>query len=275
MGKIKETTLFGGDKGWNSSDWTASDDRVRGGKSQSYLETSSSSSSARFHGNLDIKTLGGAGFASQRTTGDDKSWDLSDYDGIRIDLGKSDNKRYTFILKDAILPRNPDNGREQSTTSYEYDFDVSEDAALAKTSFVYMSWERFVPTYRGKEKKDAPSLDTKNIKRLSIMMRSFFGDQEGDFSLNIKSIKAVSPPIDLERGLVDAKNEHAEKLRDIKLQTHAANAVARSAIELGSRGYVPSVGRMRALSVYGLCLAAACLLAYSWAKDVRPKWPWH
>lgn len=38
-------------------------------------------------------------------------------------------------------------------------------------------------------------------------LNSFFGDQEGDFSLNIKSIKAVSPPADLEKGFIGVKNE--------------------------------------------------------------------
>ncbi|KAJ4353451.1 uncharacterized protein N0V89_005180 [Didymosphaeria variabile] len=198
MAKDKELVLFGGEKPWKASDWTASDDRVRGGKSQSYLETSDSA--ARFHGHLDIKTLGGAGFASQRTTVEDRTWDVSNYDGIILNLGKSDGKRYTFILKDELLPRNPDNGREQATISWEYDFTVSEDAAQAESSFVYIPWKELKPTYRGKEKKTAKEFDTKNVKRFSIMMRSFFGDQQGDFSLTIKSIKAVSRSKDLEKG---------------------------------------------------------------------------
>ncbi|KAF2661381.1 NADH:ubiquinone oxidoreductase complex I intermediate-associated protein 30 [Lophiostoma macrostomum CBS 122681] len=195
---MKALTLFGGDNPWQASDWTASDDRVRGGKSQSYLDVSSGN--ARFHGTLDIKTLGGAGFASQRTTGDDRIWDLSSYDGIKIRLGKCDSKRYTFILKDEVLEKNPENGREQSTVSYEYDFEVSEDVALSEENFVFVGWDDLKPTYRGKEKKGAKKLDTKGVKRLSVMMRSFFGDQEGDFSLTIKSIEAIVQPDDLEMG---------------------------------------------------------------------------
>ena len=38
---------------------------------------------ARFHGTLDITALGGAGFASQRTTRDE-AWDLSGYDGVEL-----------------------------------------------------------------------------------------------------------------------------------------------------------------------------------------------
>ena len=44
-----------------------------------------------------------------------------------------------------------------------------------------------------------------------MIWNSFFGDQEGDFSLNIKSIKAISHPADLEKGFVGAKNESALK----------------------------------------------------------------
>jgi hypothetical protein len=67
-------------------------------------------------------------------------------------------------------------------------------------------WSHLKPTYRGKEKKDAEALDTKNIKRFSIMNRSFFGDQQGDFSLEIKSIKAISQADDLEGGIVSRQN---------------------------------------------------------------------
>jgi hypothetical protein len=93
---------------WNPEDWTSSDDRVRGGKSQvsttssnleltstnynkSYLECSPENPVARFHGNLDIQTLGGAGFASQRTR-KDVAWDLSAYNGIHLVVTKSDSK---------------------------------------------------------------------------------------------------------------------------------------------------------------------------------------
>jgi hypothetical protein len=100
---------------WSFDDWTASDDRVRGGKSQashenttsrdfematnysqSYLKISGDQSVATFYGTLDIKTLGGAGFASQRTTGDKRSWDLSAYNGIQIIVKKPSNS--TILL---------------------------------------------------------------------------------------------------------------------------------------------------------------------------------
>ncbi|KAF1956259.1 CIA30-domain-containing protein [Byssothecium circinans] len=204
--KQKKLALFGGEKPWNASDWTASDDRVRGGKSQSYLDISNNN--AHFHGTLDITTLGGAGFASQRTVFDSSTWDLSDYDGIQLQHGKSDGKRYTFILKDEILPPNPENGREQSTTSWEYDFVAGGEAAMESES-VYMPWKAFEATYRGKPQEDAGELDTKSVKRFNIMMRSFFGDQEGDFSLTVRSIKAVALPkdLDLEKGIANVRRD--------------------------------------------------------------------
>jgi len=95
-----------------------------------------------------------------------------------------------------------DDGREQSTISYEYDFSASGNYS------VFIPWAELKPTYRGKEKEDAPPLNTKSIKRWSFMMRSFFGSQEGDFSVEIRSVKAVSQSEDLEAGLTSEKSDH-------------------------------------------------------------------
>lgn len=95
-----------------------------------------------------------------------------------------------------------DDGREQSTISYEYDFSAAGNYS------VFIPWSELKPTYRGKEKDDAPPLNTKNIKRWSFMMRSFFGSQEGDFSVEIKSVKAVSRPEDPEAGFTNEKSDY-------------------------------------------------------------------
>lgn len=112
---------------------------------------------------------------------------MGEYDGIDIAIRKSDGKRYTLIVKDTLLPPNPDNGREQSTTSYEYDFVVESSA---ESTSIRIPWSSFNPTYRGREQKDANPLDTTRVRRISIMMRSFFGTQSGSFSLSLKSISA-------------------------------------------------------------------------------------
>ncbi|KAL4983286.1 complex I intermediate-associated protein 30-domain-containing protein [Aspergillus falconensis] len=179
--------LFGGPHPWSSADWTSTDDRVRGGSSHSHLTPSPDKKSALFNGNLDIRTLGRAGFASQRTIGD-QSWDLSSYAGVELDIdtATSDKKLYTLILKDerGLLPPR-DDGRERSGLSWEVDFRLGCNKGKR-----LVRWEDFRPTYRGKEVRDVEPLDLKAIKRLSIMMRSFFGRQEGDFTLSIVSIAA-------------------------------------------------------------------------------------
>ncbi|KAI5205383.1 CIA30-domain-containing protein [Aureobasidium subglaciale] len=192
MNKEKDETLFGGSRSWKAEDWTASDDR-------SFLDCHGST--GRFHGNLDIKTLGGAGFASQRTTGEDKCWDLSGYAGIVLDIAEADDKRYTFILKDELLPRNPENGREQATISWEYDFQPDfGESGLEKGGLVFIPWSGLKPTYRGKEKEHTGPINLETIKRISVMMRSFFGDQEGPFSLTLRSISGTaSSPVEASR----------------------------------------------------------------------------
>ncbi|KAI3401514.1 hypothetical protein diail_10948 [Diaporthe ilicicola] len=195
--------LFGGDKPWDASQFTASDDRVRGGKSQSHLTVvpASSGSQAEFSGNLDITALGGAGFASQRTADGVPVWDVSGYDVLVLDVAKADARKYTLTLKDEVLPRRPD-GRDQSTVSWEYDFVVGAekgaaaaaaaadggDGSTAGSTRIVVPFGEFQPTYRGKPRQDAEPLDLKNVKRISFMIRSFFGDQEGDFSITFNSV---------------------------------------------------------------------------------------
>lgn len=153
-------------RAWSPNDWTASDDRVRGGSSQSELTCSASSLIAKFHGTLDIKTLGGTGFASQRTRGEDRTWNLSAYDGIELVIDSADGKLYTLNLKDEIPPNRPD-GREESTISWEFDF----RAEGRRTIFV--KWSDFRPTYRGRNLDDAEPLDLKRVKRFGIMIRRY------------------------------------------------------------------------------------------------------
>lgn len=57
---------------------------------QSYLVRDEKN--ARFYGELDIKTLGAAGFASQRTVAENSTWDLSGYAGIQLDIAKGDSE---------------------------------------------------------------------------------------------------------------------------------------------------------------------------------------
>jgi hypothetical protein len=96
--------------------------------------------------------------------------------GVReTDYDYNTEKRYTLILKDTLLSRDPDSGREQATISWECDFDLPPQTIPGDTKdrTIFIPWDSLNPTYRGKLKKDAEPLDLKKIKRFSIMMRRY------------------------------------------------------------------------------------------------------
>ena len=164
--------------------WKTTDDRVRGGSSQSYLSPLADNG-ASFRGILDIKTLGGAGFASQfspvniddegsqgikegvsEKTTSDEVWDLSIYDGIEIDIGEGDGKVYTLILRDDKCPGKREDRREKAGINWEVEFEAQGDGGK-----VWKPWKDFKATYRGKEKEDVGRLRTEQVKRVGIMLR--------------------------------------------------------------------------------------------------------
>ncbi len=168
---------------WLPPPWTTTDDRVRGGASQSYL-SSLPNDCARFYGHLDTSTLGGAGFASQFNPTDaaaDGSWDLSAYDGIEIVVIKGGGKVYTLILKDEFPLEKRDDGRGKAGVNWEVEFragkedgettEKSSDSDKSKSTTIWVPWEMFKATHRGKEKKDAGELNKGDVKRIGIMMR--------------------------------------------------------------------------------------------------------
>ncbi|RPB24970.1 NADH:ubiquinone oxidoreductase complex I intermediate-associated protein 30 [Terfezia boudieri ATCC MYA-4762] len=218
--------LFGGSKPWDKTEWTAQDDRLRGGISTSHLtihpipgsSLDSPGTIATFYGNLDTKTLGGAGFASQRTVGDDRRWDLNDYYGIEVvvlippsntGLIELDDEPtpapikeriYTIVVKDCIIRGEPDAGKE---ISWEWNFKPKfgkEELEEAEhhhkkgpvKQYFKANWGDFKAFYRGRPVDVGKRLDVGRIKRVSIMIRSFFQEQQdGDFSVSLVSISAV------------------------------------------------------------------------------------
>ncbi|KAK1074630.1 hypothetical protein LTR12_011961 [Friedmanniomyces endolithicus] len=121
----------------------------------------------------------------------------------------------TVILKDKLLPPDPENGREQATISYEADFELPSQTIPGDTHnrTVIIPFASLNATYRGKLQKDAPDLDTKNIKQISLMMRSFFGTQEGDFSLTLESLTAI-PEIPKQLSDTSVTSVDARKLEE-------------------------------------------------------------
>lgn len=183
------------------------DDRLRGGSSTSHLETMTLTSGSRtggvrFYGDLDTKTLGGAGFASQSYR-HAVPLAADEYKGIsfiyqpKTSPAAKEPTRFTFILKSALISTRLD-GRRESTISYEYTFDSSNSACdkLENTSGpvpveLRIPFRDFQATYRGRPQPDAEPLDSAEIKELSIMCRSDFDKQSGPFELIVESIGAI------------------------------------------------------------------------------------
>ena len=165
---------------------------------------------ATFHGVLDTKTLGGAGFASQRTVGDNRVWNLSDYNGLQISIlvppptsqavetvenhapvetEEKDKRIFTIVLRDCVVRGQPDAGKEinwewnfQPNTLSKPSFNMKRDETLMETkmraagytvqTFV-AKWDDFKAFFRGRPVDGGHPLDKASIKRFNIMMRRY------------------------------------------------------------------------------------------------------
>ncbi|KAK8000906.1 hypothetical protein PG991_013128 [Apiospora marii] len=181
---LQQLPLLGGSLPWNASLWGSVDDSVRGGNSSSRLTIATAANEATFAGYLDEVTLGSAGFASQQTVGS-LDWNLTGHEGLLVSVALSDGKLYTLNLKDVL----PASDRESSLL-YETNFTVPSSSGSTGAQEVFLPWANFTATYRGRAQPDAKPLNTSSIKTISLMMRSYFGKQEGAFSLTVKSISA-------------------------------------------------------------------------------------
>lgn len=126
---------------------------------------------------------------------------MTAYAGLQIRLGKGDGKLYTLILKDAENSQREQDGREKAGFSWEAEFRANDElkekqsgnhteAEEKDAQEVYLPWKEFKPTFRGRETNGEEKLDRSNITTVGIMMRSYFGTQEGDFKLEVESITA-------------------------------------------------------------------------------------
>lgn len=212
----KKHYLFGGPTPWSTASWTSTDDRIRGGASTSYLTPIFPASDPNhehviFHGTLDTTTLGGAGFASQRTVDEpERSWDLHAYDGVEVEWAQGDGKVYALVLKDELEADRGD-GRARSGVNWEVDIRCGAEGGR-----VWIPWGEFKATYRGREKPGAGALKTEGIRRVGVMMRSFFGEQEGDFRVVLRSICAVRGGGDEEAAAVGGEDGGGGETMDEK-----------------------------------------------------------
>ncbi|CDZ97887.1 NADH:ubiquinone oxidoreductase intermediate-associated protein 30 [Phaffia rhodozyma] len=199
--------------------WKAVDDRVRGGSSQSYI--TSVGSGVRFYGTLDINTLGGAGFASQTyifPSSDPLQLPIEIYSGLSVSLSPTPSsssispaspsseeipQTLTLVLKTQEATQRPD-GRLSSTVSYEAQLhlpsfnilyipssSLSSSEKEQTTKPVFIPFDSFKPSYRGRTPPDAKPLDPSSISSISLMCRSDFGKQQGPFDFRVHDLRAI------------------------------------------------------------------------------------
>ncbi|KAG8934538.1 hypothetical protein FRC02_009750 [Tulasnella sp. 418] len=208
---------------WSINHWRQVDDSVRGGSSRSYLDSykkhGSKTEGVYFHGLLDTKTLGGAGFASQKYDYN-PVLDLSRsrFQGIRLHVDLA--QRAATVIEKSETPDNPcvftftivttpakklPNGRTASRVVWEANFQITALRHYHKVLEIDLPFESFIPTYRGRpvdhlatksvkaEQHGDHSLEfaTERIYEIGLMCRSNFGKQEGEFGLNILKIEAI------------------------------------------------------------------------------------
>ncbi|GAA5915578.1 hypothetical protein JCM8208_002437 [Rhodotorula glutinis] len=212
--------LFGASEPWPT--FHAVNDTLRGGSSSSSWVVDERSNVATFKGHLDITTLGGAGFASQSTLFPSRlSLPRSHHSGLLLTFispspshsscfsasdGPGPVTRFVLALKTSEPARRPD-GRRESVTVYEWAFDAREHSGEleresdegdkgekgAMRSVTRLArWDEFKPMYRGRPAEDAEPFDPARIYELSFMARSHFGDQAGDFALEVVSLSAAA-----------------------------------------------------------------------------------
>ena len=158
----------------------------------------------------DIDTLGGAGFASQRYRFGPEPLHLprTTYKGVTLTIHPSSSSSsksvttsetprassFTLVLKTTLNTRPPSRPKtppqpEPASLSYEASFTPSKKDG---PETVKLAFDDFKVTYRGREvPKDDPRwqpFHSEKIYELSLMCRSDFGGQKGDFELVVGEI---------------------------------------------------------------------------------------
>ncbi len=164
--EYKSSLLLDFEKSGNADGWVNVDDTVMGGVSRSTFGMTKERN-AVFSGNISLDNYGG--FAS--VINEENSYDLSGYEGVELRI-KGDGNKYKFYMK------NDDN---RDTTLYQTVFLTERGNWMT----VKIPFADFIPTFRGQVLNDAPKLDVKKISAMGFLISD---KQEGQFSLELKSI---------------------------------------------------------------------------------------
>lgn len=170
MNETPEKIIFDFSANEERRDWNIVNDGVMGGISRSTLQINAKDSTGIFSGVLSLENNGG--FASVRTT--PRNFQLGDYDGLIIRV-KGDGNIYSFRLRT--------NARFDGV-SYQKKFKTEKDRWIE----VYLPFEEFFPTFRGRKLRNVAPLATEKIQQLGILIAE---KQMGKFTLTIDWIKAA------------------------------------------------------------------------------------
>ncbi len=167
--------------------WGAVDDVVMGGVSTSGLRLLPGC--ARFTGT--VSTANSGGFASVRSRNFEPAFDLTDWQGVRLDV-QGDGQRYKLILR---------NSANWDSLAYCASVDTEPNRWIS----IDVPFAALQPTFRARTQPTAPSLDASSICSFQLMLSKFEYDgaknphfQAGAFALDVRSIaayRAVAPPM--------------------------------------------------------------------------------
>lgn len=150
--------------------WEIINDVVMGGLSDSGISITDNRT-ALFQGVVSLENYGG--FSSIRTHPGE--FDLSGYSGLMVRV-KGDGKDYRLRLR---------TDRDYDGIAYQAHFITEKDTWTT----VRLSFDAFLPVFRGRVIEDAPHLNVSAIKRIGFMIAD---KQEGPFRLEIEWIKAYA-----------------------------------------------------------------------------------
>lgn len=148
--------------------WETINDVVMGGVSESRVSVTENKT-ALFQGVVSLENYGG--FSSMRTHPGE--FDLSGYHGL-IARVKGDGKDYRLRLR-------TDNSHDG--IAYQAYFSTEKDTWITAR----LSFDAFIPVFRGRVIEDAPELNVSGIRRIGFMISD---KQAGPFRLEIEWIKA-------------------------------------------------------------------------------------
>ena len=155
----------------NADGWQTINDVVMGGVSESSFKLTTNAT-ALFSGSVSLENNGG--FASVRSPARDSK--LKGFEGILLRV-KGDGKTYKFSIRI---------DRAFDGINYQTDFTAPKDAWKE----IRLPFSAFKPTYRGQILTDRPALDPAKIRTVGFLVSD---KQEGQFTLEIKRIKAYKP----------------------------------------------------------------------------------